>query len=93
MRGASRASLAEARERLASAVSEPGVADALSDELFSVVGLLDSQPVLRRALTDTTRRPADRAGLVRALLEGKVSLPRCTWSPGWPPRAGQCPAT
>jgi len=75
MRGASRASLAQAQERLASAVSEPGVADVLSDELFSVVGLLDSQPVLRRALTDTTRRPADRAGLVRALLEGKVGRP------------------
>jgi F-type H+-transporting ATPase subunit delta len=75
MRGASRASLAAARERLASAVGEPGTADGLSDELFSVVGLLDSQPVLRRALTDTTRRPADRAGLVRALLEGKVSRP------------------
>ena len=75
MRGASRASLAEARERLASAVNEPGVADGLSEELFSVVGLLDSQPVLRRALTDTTRRPAERAGLVRALLEGKVGRP------------------
>ena len=73
MRGASRASLAQARERLASTVSEAGEADVLSEELFGVVGLLGSQPVLRRALTDTTKRPADRAGLVRALLEGKVS--------------------
>jgi F-type H+-transporting ATPase subunit delta len=73
MHGASRASLGQARERLASAVSEPGVADGLGDELFAVTGLLDSQPTLRRALTDTTRRAADRAGLVRALLEGKVS--------------------
>ncbi len=74
MRGASRASLAEARDRLATAVGQPGVAvSTLADEMFAVVDLLDSQPSLRRALTDTTHPAGARAGLVRALLEGKVS--------------------
>jgi F-type H+-transporting ATPase subunit delta len=73
MRGASRAALSEARDRLAAAVAEPGTAAGLSDELFAVVGLLDAQPSLRRALTDPTRPSAARAGLVRSLLEGKVS--------------------
>jgi len=73
MRGASRASLSEAQDRLATTVAEPGTAAGLSDELFAVVGLLDAQPALRRALTDPTRPPAARAGLARSLLEGKVS--------------------
>ncbi|HTT52520.1 MAG TPA: F0F1 ATP synthase subunit delta [Streptosporangiaceae bacterium] len=73
MRGASRASLSEARDRLVAAVAEPGTAARLSDELFAVVGLLDAQPALRRALTDPTRPQAARAGLARSLLEGKVS--------------------
>lgn len=73
MRGASRASLSEARDRLVRAVAERGAAAALSDELFAIVTLLDAQPSLRRALTDPTR-PADaRTGLARSLLEGKVS--------------------
>ena len=73
MRGASRASLSEARDRLVRAVDERGTAAALSDELFAIVTLLDAQPSLRRALTDPTR-PADaRTGLARSLLEGKVS--------------------
>jgi F-type H+-transporting ATPase subunit delta len=73
MRGASRASLSEARDRLATTVAQPGTAAGLSDELFAVVGLLDAQPALRRALTDPTRPQAARAGLARSLLEGKVS--------------------
>jgi F-type H+-transporting ATPase subunit delta len=54
-------------------VAEPGVAATLGDELFACVVLLDSEVSLRRALTDTTRPAAARAGLVRTLLEGKVS--------------------
>jgi F-type H+-transporting ATPase subunit delta len=73
MRGASRASLSEARDRLVAAVDERGVAAGLSDELFAFVTLLDGQPTLRRALTDPTRPPAARTGLARRLLEGKVS--------------------
>jgi F-type H+-transporting ATPase subunit delta len=73
MRGASRASLSEARDRLVAAVAQPGTAAVLSDELFAVVTLLDAQLPLRRALTDPTRPPAARTGLARTLLEGKVS--------------------
>jgi len=72
MRGASRASLAQARERLSTSVAQPGVAATVADELFACVALLDAEPSLRRALTDTTRPVAARAGLVRTLLEGKV---------------------
>jgi F-type H+-transporting ATPase subunit delta len=73
MRGASRASFSEARNRLVRAVDERGVAATLSDELFEVVTLLDAQPTLRRALTDPTRPSDARTGLARSLLEGKVS--------------------
>jgi F-type H+-transporting ATPase subunit delta len=72
MRGASRESWAQAREELAAAVRPPGVAGPLGDELFSVVWLLDGQLTLRRALTDISRPPDDRAGLARAVLQGKV---------------------
>lgn len=73
MRGASRASLSEARDRLVAAVDRPGTATGLSDELFAFGTLLDRQPTLRRALTDPTRPAAARTGLVRSLLDGKVS--------------------
>ena len=43
MRGASRASLSEARDWLVAAVHEPGTAAGLSDELFAFVTLLDAQ--------------------------------------------------
>lgn len=54
MRGASRASLAEATERL-EAVLSAGDAAALGDELFAVLRLLDREHVLRRALADPAR--------------------------------------
>ncbi|MBU2661965.1 F0F1 ATP synthase subunit delta [Actinoplanes bogorensis] len=44
-----------------------------ADEILSVAGLLRAQPRLRRALTDPSRSGADRGGLVRSLLSGKVS--------------------
>lgn len=73
MRGASRASLSEARDRLVRAVDERGTAAVLSQELFAVVTLLDAQPTLRRALTDPTRPAAARTRLAESLLQGKVS--------------------
>ncbi|MGY1689867.1 F0F1 ATP synthase subunit delta [Geodermatophilus sp. SYSU D01105] len=45
----------------------------LSEELFAVARLLDDQVSLRRALSDPSGKPADRAGLARRLLDGKVS--------------------
>src|SRR3954470_8160919 len=46
---------------------------ALADELFAVAHLLDGQLSLRRALSDPSVRPDDRAGLVRRLLSAKVA--------------------
>ncbi len=73
MRGASRASLATARQQLSAAVTSAAVARTLGDELFAVAALLDAEPGLRRALTDGSR-PADaRTGLAQDLLGGRVS--------------------
>jgi F-type H+-transporting ATPase subunit delta len=44
----------------------------LADELFAVARLLDTQPSLRRAISDPAVRPDDRAGLVRRLLGAQV---------------------
>ena len=65
MRGASRASLAEARERLHAALAGPAAARGgqVGGELFSVTGLLDTDPSLCRALSDPTRSAAGREGL------------------------------
>jgi F-type H+-transporting ATPase subunit delta len=72
MRGASRASLAEAAERLDSVLAETDPAT-LGDELFAIVRLLDSEHVLRRALSDPARPAEQRGELARAVLDGKVS--------------------
>ncbi|MGI5232474.1 F0F1 ATP synthase subunit delta [Actinoallomurus sp. CA-142502] len=74
MRGASRASLAEAGERF-EAVLSAGDAGAIGDELFAVLRLLDREHVLRRALADPARPADQRAGLALAVLDGKVSRP------------------
>jgi len=88
MRGASRASLAEAVERL-SAAAPGGHAGQLGDELFAVVGVLDREPGLRRVLSDPSRSADAKAGLAEAVLGGKVSaaaldvvtgLARSRWS-------------
>jgi F-type H+-transporting ATPase subunit delta len=72
MRGASRASLAEARQQLSAAVTSAAAARKLGDELFAVLALLDAEPALRRALTDGSRPAEARTGLVRDLLGGRV---------------------
>jgi F-type H+-transporting ATPase subunit delta len=46
---------------------------ALADELFAVARLLEGQPSLRRALSDPSARPDDRAGLAQRLLRSKLS--------------------
>jgi F-type H+-transporting ATPase subunit delta len=46
---------------------------ALADELFAVAHLLDGQVALRRALSDPSATPADRAGVARRLLSGRIS--------------------
>jgi F-type H+-transporting ATPase subunit delta len=75
MRGASRASLTQAREQLAEILGGDADPGQLGDELFAVTGLLDAEAGLRRALSDPTQPTAARTGLVQALLEGKVAAP------------------
>jgi F-type H+-transporting ATPase subunit delta len=76
MRGVSRASLADARERLAALVtrtSSPESASELAGELFAVVDVLDSQPAVRRALADAASARSARTGLTQALFGSRVS--------------------
>lgn len=75
MRGASRASLAVAKDRLAAALADAsgGQAATVGDELFAVAGLLDREPALRRNLSDPAIAAAARAGLAESLLTGKIS--------------------
>jgi F-type H+-transporting ATPase subunit delta len=75
MRGASRASLTEAKERLTAVLAGGADPSQVGDELFAVTGLLDSQAGLRRVLSDPTRDARAKAGLARTLLGGKVSPP------------------
>lgn len=74
MRGASRASFADLTERLAAAdITSATVATRLADELFAVVGLLDTEHGLRRALSDPGKPAAGKAAVASALLHGKVT--------------------
>lgn len=73
MRGASRVAFADARDRLTEVVADADVAATVGDELFAVVGLLDREPGLRRALADYTRPREARTGLARDLLGDRVS--------------------
>jgi F-type H+-transporting ATPase subunit delta len=73
MRGASRASLAELRERLSASVTSARIADRTGDELFAVARLLDSEHGLRRALADPTKESPEKAAVAKRLLHGKVT--------------------
>lgn len=74
MRGASRASFAGLIDRLlAEDITSATEATRLADELFAVVGLLDAEHGLRRALSDPGRPAAEKGAVVSALLRGKVT--------------------
>ncbi len=73
MRGASRASSAEARDRLAAALDGGADAGQLGDELFSFAALLDGEPGLRRMLSAPSRDARARTGLAEGLLSEKIS--------------------
>ena len=92
MRGASRASLSGVKERLSGILAggQAGQANELGGELFSVVGLLDGEPGLRRALSDPSRDQQARAGLAEALLAGQALHPGhgAADSPGHRPLVG-----
>ncbi|WP_308207597.1 hypothetical protein [Actinomadura madurae] len=68
----SRASLAEAKERLEAVLPSADLAR-LGGDLFAVLHLVDREHGLRRAVSDPARDGADKAQLVQILLEGKVS--------------------
>jgi F-type H+-transporting ATPase subunit delta len=78
MHAASRAALEASREALqaqtggARSRTRGDALLVLADELFAVAHLLDGQLSLRRALSDASVRPDDRAGLARRLFAGKV---------------------
>jgi F-type H+-transporting ATPase subunit delta len=73
MRGVSRGSLTAAKDRLATMAAGSARPGQLGAELFSVVGLLDSEPPLRRALADSSSARDARAGLVAGLLGSRLS--------------------
>jgi F-type H+-transporting ATPase subunit delta len=73
MRGASRASYAELRERLAATVTGAAVAEQTGDELFAVTRLLDAEHGLRRALADNAKPSGEKSAIARRLLHGRVS--------------------
>jgi F-type H+-transporting ATPase subunit delta len=73
MHGASRPSFADLRERLSAAVQDRGQANVLGEELFAVVGLLDTEHGLRRSLSDPGKPAAEKAAVTEALLHGRVA--------------------
>jgi F-type H+-transporting ATPase subunit delta len=72
MRGPSRAALAEARQRLADAVTSAAEARTLGEELFAILGVLDEEATLRRALTDGSRRAHTRGELAQRLFGSQL---------------------
>jgi F-type H+-transporting ATPase subunit delta len=74
MRGVSRASFADLSDRLsAEHITSATVATRLASELFAVVGLLDTEHGLRRALSDPGKPAAEKGAVVAALLHGKIT--------------------
>jgi F-type H+-transporting ATPase subunit delta len=73
MRGASRATYAELRERLSGIAVGPATSEQIGDQLFAVVRLLDSEHGLRRALADVSKPANEKAEVVTRLLHGRVS--------------------
>jgi F-type H+-transporting ATPase subunit delta len=73
MRGSSRMSLAQAKDRLAEVLASDADPGQVGDELFAVTGLLDTEAGLRRLLSDPTRAARAKRGLVHDLLGSRVS--------------------
>jgi F-type H+-transporting ATPase subunit delta len=77
MQSASRDALGAATARLDEHIDATGAADLkrLADDLFAVVGLLDREHALRRALADPATPPGARGGLADRLFDGKIGRP------------------
>ena len=82
MRGASRASFAALTERLAEEnISSAAVATRLGNELFAVVGLLDTEHGLRRALSDPGKPAAEKTAVAARAAARQDHQPRPSrWS-------------
>jgi F-type H+-transporting ATPase subunit delta len=75
MQGVSAQSLAVVLAAVDDVLGTSGDPEALGHELFGIVDTLDSEPTLRRILTDSSIDDAGKAGLLRDVLEDKVSEP------------------
>lgn len=76
MQGPSRLALAAGRDRLEMLLAAVGTdAARFAQDLFGVTDLVAANGPLRRALTESSRDPQDRAALAARLLQGKVSGP------------------
>ena len=74
MRGVSRTSFADLAERLAAEqIPSAAVATRLASELFAVVGLLDTEHGLRRALSDPGKPATEKGAVASTLLHGKIT--------------------
>lgn len=60
-------------DALGAILTDGADAATLGADLFAVVGMLDHEPTLRRVLTEPSVEARQRAGMVSALLEGKIS--------------------
>lgn len=73
MQGSSRGALAAATETLDAALRSGADGSALGDELFAVIGALDSSATLRRAVADPSREPGAKAAIAQRLFGGRLS--------------------
>jgi F-type H+-transporting ATPase subunit delta len=73
MQGASRLSLADARDRLELQLTGPVDLAQCSDELFSVATLLDREFGLRRVLSDPATASESRVGLLDSVFAAQLS--------------------
>lgn len=71
MAGVSSESLSAAQKALEAHL--PTASLSLAEDLFGILGMLDSNAGLRRALTDPARDSKDKAALAEKLVTGKVS--------------------
>ena len=77
LQSASRDALGAATARLDEHIDATGAAELkrLADDLFAVVGLLDREHALRRALADPATPSGARGGLADRLFDGKIGRP------------------
>lgn len=75
MRGASRSALAATTTRYDELTRglDGGALAKLSEELFSVLHVVDTEHMLRRSLSDPSRSAESKTAVARVLFEGKIS--------------------